>query len=494
MNEVKINIDEVLIMLGSRESELIERTISSNNTDKFSQAICAFSNDLPNHRQKGYLLIGVKDNGELSGLKADDKLLQNLGGLRADGNILPQPIISIKTFSFDKGDVVVVEITPSPFPPVRFKGKTWIRVGSRKAVASEMEERILIERRSSNMSMFDMRPCLDSSLEDLDIDLFIGLYLPKAIDKNILKKDNRNIKEKLAALRFYNTLYSKPTNAGVLLFGKNPEYFFPGAYIQYVRFEGNTISGKILNEKKFSGSLVTILKKIEGFIDDAIITQRPVPFSTLQEITKNNYPNWTIRELMMNAVMHRDYESNAPIKFYQFNNSIEIANAGGLYGKARPENFPNENDYRNPVIAEAMKILGYVNRFNRGIELVKVQLAENNNPEPVFDYHKTTNFAVSVWEPQQTDNMQEKIIDKNKDDVDLKNYGRITEELRKKYGRNTEEILKIISINPESTAQTMAERINISVSTIEKTIAKLKKAGIIERMGSTKSGYWKITE
>ena len=80
MEEVALSKNELILKITSLESELIERTISINNTDKFAQAICAFSNDLPNHRQKGYLLIGVKDNGELSGLKADDRLLQNLGG------------------------------------------------------------------------------------------------------------------------------------------------------------------------------------------------------------------------------------------------------------------------------------------------------------------------------------------------------------------------------------------------------------------------------
>ena len=66
--------------------------------------------------------------------------------------------------------------------------------------------------------------------------------------------------------------------------------------------------------------------------------------------------------------------------------------------------------------------------------------------------------------------------------------------MRKKYGRNTEEILKIMVKNPESTAQIMAEQINISASTVEKNIAKLKDAGIVERVGSTKGGYWKIKE
>ena len=54
-------------LITSGESDRIERTVSVNNTDKFSEAVCAFANDLPNHKQPGYLLIGVKDDGTLSG-------------------------------------------------------------------------------------------------------------------------------------------------------------------------------------------------------------------------------------------------------------------------------------------------------------------------------------------------------------------------------------------------------------------------------------------
>lgn len=116
-------------MLTDMESEQIERTTSASNTNKFAQAVCAFSNDLSNTAKNGYLLIGVNDDGTLSGLKATDQLLQTLGGLRSDGNILPQPVMSVLSFSFDVGDVIVIETQPSPFPPVRYKGKTWIRVG-----------------------------------------------------------------------------------------------------------------------------------------------------------------------------------------------------------------------------------------------------------------------------------------------------------------------------------------------------------------------------
>ena len=112
--------DQLSAMLADLELDRVERTISTKDTDKFGEAICAFANDLPNHRQAGYLLIGVSNNGQLSGLKVTDELLKNLGAIRSDGNVLPQPVINVAHFNFDDGDVAVVEVLPSDLPPVRY--------------------------------------------------------------------------------------------------------------------------------------------------------------------------------------------------------------------------------------------------------------------------------------------------------------------------------------------------------------------------------------
>lgn len=129
MLEEVLNKEKLKKILIDLESEQVERTVSVSDTDKFSKAICAFSNDFSNTGKNGYLLIGVKDDGSLSGLKATDSHLSNLGEFRSNGNILPQPMMSVSVFSFKNGDVIVIEVKPSPFPPVRYKGRTWIRVG-----------------------------------------------------------------------------------------------------------------------------------------------------------------------------------------------------------------------------------------------------------------------------------------------------------------------------------------------------------------------------
>ena len=111
-----------------------------------------------------------------------------------------------------------------------------------------------------------------------------------------------------------------------------------------------------------------------------------------------NYPKWALREILMNAIMHRDYNGNAPIKFYQYPDRIEIINHGGLYGKARPENFPTVNDYRNPAVAEGMQILGYVNMLNHGIPEVQRELEENGNGKAVFTIDRITVFEAKLME------------------------------------------------------------------------------------------------
>lgn len=228
----------VITLLKSLETYRIERTRSLNNTDKFCQAICAFSNDLPNSALPGYLLIGVNDDGSLNGLKISDKLMKDISGIRSSGNILPMPVMTVESFSFPEGDVLVVEVQPSLYPPVRYRGRVWIRIGPRKDIASEAEERILTERRTASMPSFDTVQCLNASVSDLDTELFQKEYLPKAVDKEALLNDKRSLEEQMASLRLYNLNSKTPTFAGLLLLGKNPEYYLPGAYIQYVRFAG----------------------------------------------------------------------------------------------------------------------------------------------------------------------------------------------------------------------------------------------------------------
>lgn len=386
-------LDQLLLDM---ESDLIERTISIRE-NKLGPAVCALSNDFPNHKKPGYILLGVKDDGKLAGMKWSDEELQAIGNVKTNGNVLPQPSMVVsQIFKYQDGEVVVIQVTPSPYPPVRYDGRCWIRIGPRMDKATVEEEKILIERRASYAKTYDLVPALGASIEDLAIEYFKSSYLPAAIDKDTLRENGRSIEQQLASLRFFEIKELCPTNAGILLFGLNPEFYIPGAYIQYVRFKGEEMNSDVEFEKKFSGALITELNSIDDFIKNNIIKERPVKTDSFQEETVRNYPYWALRELLMNAIMHRNYESNSPIYIYEFSDRIEILNPGGLYGDVNAQNFPNTSDYRNVVVAEAMKTLGYVNRFNYGVKRATNELINNGNGNPDFDLTLGTKFKVSI--------------------------------------------------------------------------------------------------
>ncbi len=485
-----ISKDEIQKMLFDLESDRVERTVSTTNTDKFGHAICAFANDLADHRKPGYLILGADDDGYVQPINITDELLKNIAAIRTDGNIQPQPSMTVEKVELDGGTVVVVEVQPAVFPPVKYKGRIWVRVGPRKGVANETDEKRLIEKRACHVSTFDALPCLGSTLDDIDVALFRQTYLPQAIPMDVIEDDKRDVKLQMQSLGFYDMKHDCPTYAGIILFGKNVEHTLPGAYVQYVRFKGTGRAGDVLREYKFSGNLMKILYQLDTFVDTTITNRRPVPVSALREETVTEYPHWAIRELLMNAICHRDYEGNGPIQFYQYDDRIEILNPGGLYGKANATNFPWVNDYRNGVVAEAMKVLGFVNRFSRGVLRVEDELKANNNGEPDFKLHLETAFLVVV---RLSKNATTEGVNSDSSFIPSKDDG-INDGINKNLAITNlhKSVYQTVCMKPTIKYTELADNIGVSESSITRAIRELKEYGYITRKGARKSGEWII--
>jgi ATP-dependent DNA helicase RecG len=379
---------ELATLLTDLESDRVERTISISNTDKFCEAICAFANDAANGRQPGYLIVGAADDGSLSGLIVTDQLLQSLAGIRSDGNIQPLPAIVVEKFSFPAGDLAVVEVQPSDLPPVRYKGRVYIRVGPRRAIANEQEERLLSEKRVSFARSFDASPCMEAGKNDLALGVFEA-YRAQAVAADVIESNHRTMEEQLASLRLFNLATATPTFAGILLIGKKPRYYVPGAYVQFLRMPGTELSEMPLDQAEIAGDLLAVLRELDVRVR-AGNRQRLQSVSALREKLHGDYPEGAVRELLMNAVVHRNYQSHTPIRFYWYADRIEIHSPGGLYGEVTPANLSSTSRYRNPILAEAMKNLGYVNRFGYGIQRAQRLLAENENPPAAFAFDGQT--------------------------------------------------------------------------------------------------------
>jgi len=147
----------------------------------------------------------------------------------------------VERFSFPEGDIAVIEVQPSKCTPVKYKGVTYVRIGARKAEANEEEERILQEKSEIKSPTFDTTPCLHSTIDDLDLDLFKTEYLPKFVKASVLKTEKRTIKQQLASLQLFDVTSDCPTVAGILLIGKDPKQIL-FCLILMIRLAGTQVS------------------------------------------------------------------------------------------------------------------------------------------------------------------------------------------------------------------------------------------------------------
>ena len=381
-------------MLIDTESELVERkeSFSGKAPNTVREAVCAFANDLPNHQRPGVVFIGAKDNGWPAGLEISDDLLRQLSDIKTDGNIIPPPTLTVNKHHLHDAEVAVITVWPADSPPVTYKGRICIRIGPRRANASAQDERVLNEKRRYRDRPYDVQPVTAFQIQDLDLRRFEAEYLPAAVPPDVLEANDRTVEQRLAAAKMIAAADDPvPTVLGLLVIGKVTRNCLPGAYVQFLRIDGDMLSDPVIDEKLIDG---TVRDVIQGLDDKLIAYNRTaVDFSSQPlEKRKSLYPSAALQQLTRNAVLHRSYEgANAPSKVYWFNDRIEILSPGGPYGEVTPSNFgtPGLTDYRNPNLAESMRVLGYVQKFGGGIVTSRTALTKNGNPPPEFEAEST---------------------------------------------------------------------------------------------------------
>jgi len=254
--------------------------------------------------------------------------------------------------------------------------------------ATPEEEQRLTERRLAGERPYDQRAVQHANLETLDLGYIEAQYLPHAVAEDVLEANERPLVQQLESLRLLGG--GTPTCGAILGFARDPRWWIPGAYVQFLRIDGTEITDPIRDQKALAGRLEDVLRQLDELLKLNISIRTEVA-TVSRELRAPDYPVAALQQLARNAVMHRSYEgTNAPVQVYWYSDRVEIRSPGGLYGRVTPENFgTGAVDHRNPLVAEIMHHLGFAQRFGLGIPLARKKLEENGNPEPDFDFQPT---------------------------------------------------------------------------------------------------------
>lgn len=337
--------------------------------DEYLKWICGFAN-----ASGGTLFIGIDDNGEVTGINNHNELLEQLPnkfrdilGVFAEINLLQE-----------KERFFLEIIVPRYDVPISVRGKYYVRTGS---TLQELKGTVLndfILKRTGKT--WDDIPEPRASINDIDASSIKQFLKDARIAKRINVEDDLSIRDLLEKLRLLEEGQLK--RAAIILFGKDSGKFYPNLAVKIGRF------GKSDADLKFheviEGNLTQLKDRI-GEMLNAKFFIHPIDFMGMQRVERDEYPVAAVREMILNALVHRNY-MGAPTQIRLYDNNFSVWNDGGLPEGITEEDLKkvHRSKPRNPLIADSCFKAGYIDSWGRGTIKIIEACKDASLPEPVL--------------------------------------------------------------------------------------------------------------
>ena len=434
--------------------------------DEYLKWICGFAN-----AQGGVLVIGKNDRGLPVGIADAEGLLETLPnkirdllGIVADINLL------------NEAGHELIEIKVLPYPtPISYKGQYHYRSGSTKQeLKGAALERFLLRKHGRH---WDGAPIPYVSAKDLDpraLKYFREQALQaERLSAADLRLGDQKLLEKLHLIE--NGFLKK---AAILLFHPDPEYLVTGAHIKIGYFESES---EVRYHDEIHGPL---LLQIDLALDVLLLKylKAMISYRGIHRVETYPVPRVALREAMLNAIIHKDYGSGAPIQIRVYDHKITVGNASVLPEDWTVQDLTQEHESRpfNPDIAHVFFRAGQIETWGRGIEKIFDACAAAGLPEPRYgDTGATLRLTFPFAPPPIITPEPEKTREKPR------------EKTREK---TREKILGLLLEKPQLSTADLAELVGITRKGIEWQIKHLKQEGVLERIGSARAGYWKVNQ
>ncbi|GHV91556.1 dihydroorotate dehydrogenase [Spirochaetia bacterium] len=385
------------------ETTYLEVKSARKGCPKVIDTLSSFSNQSGG----GVILFGIDESNhyEICGVYNPAELQKKLDEQCQQMEPIPRPLIT--TIEIDGKIIVSAEVEEIEISrrPCYYRGTgriggSYVRTGDGDHKMTEYE--IYSYEAYRNSIQDELRIIGRAVMEDLSADA-LEEYLIR------LRRSKPNLAglpmEKLLKLQGF-TDQGRPTLAGTLLFGEYPQAFFPGLCITAVVIPGTEMGDtgehgeRFIDNQRIEGTIPQMLEEAMRFIRRNCAVRTIIdPVSALRK-DKAEYPLVAIREILLNALLHRDYSihtDTAPIVIQLYRNRLVVENSGGLYGKLTLDTLGAVTaDTRNPFLANAMEVLGATeNRFS-GIPTIRKSMEEQGLPPPQFEVLRGV-FRVTLY-------------------------------------------------------------------------------------------------
>lgn len=412
----------------------------------------------------GKVVVGVDDAGRPTGLQVGPESEQRyINEIKTA--TYPQIIPHVTAFDLDGRTVLVFEINEYPVKPIACKNRYYKRVRNSNHLLG-LDEIVDLQQQSLNIS-YDAYP-LQEALESLDQSLMTRFIERANATGRVNLGDD--LLTNLTKLKLIQN--GRPTLAAMLLFGNH------GYTLHIGRFKA---ADTIIDDLLLKAPLLTALDEAMIFIKKHINLSYSFDGS-LQRKERWQYPLEALRELLLNAVVHRDYKNTSDIVIKIFDDRILFTSPGRIYGNLTIDDLQRD-DYvsslRNKLLAESFYLMGEIEKYGTGF--VRIRQWLKDYPEVGYEISEMGDyFRIEV--------ARKEVVDLKNDLSDLKN------DLMARHGLsdNQAEILLALAENPFMTQQQMAVHIGITARNIRNNMDKLKQKGLLERVGPLKGGHWKV--
>ena len=372
-----MTIEEVLAV---EEMQVFDR--KSVNIDPKANAIpiIAFAN-----ADGGTVAIGISDKTRrIEGVDYDIQKLNELLRVPFDFCI-PTVKVEIEKvqcidFKGKENHVLLMHIEPSMEVHANQADEVFMRVGDKsKKLTFEERTQLMYDK---GERFFEDKPVPEADIEDIDVP-FVEKYIAQIgyskTAMEYLKENKGFIKEKNGKVQI--------SSAAILLFGKNPQLYFPRARVRFIRYEGTEervgAQMNVIKDVIFEGNILKMITDAVAYLDTQIKEKTYLGEDGLF-VTEEEYPKFVRQEIIVNAVTHRDYSiRGTDIQIKMFDDRIVVESPGKLPGLVKTDNIRHTHFSRNPKIAEFLKAYSFVKEYGEGVDRMckELEAVGLQNPE-----------------------------------------------------------------------------------------------------------------